>query len=429
MKRFLFFILCVTITGMGCEDEMLVRLECSPGEARDCDESGAVVADNLSSLVRNGICSYGIQRCSFNGWGECIGAQGPEAEVCDGLDNDCNGQVDDDYPEKNQLCGMQEEVNYGVGICTPGVWQCEEGYLRCEGHVGPVGEVCDSIDNDCNGVVDDQLPNSTMEVCYDAAQETILVGECKPGIRYCVDGSMQSECVGQVLPAAELCDGKDNDCDGETDEGFDTSNVDVVFVIDVSGSFRAEIERTIYGIAPLLEDDLTRNFRFGLVVIGHQRDSGVDYMNGTMRLITDLVPRDEFLEHLHEAKRIAEGSTSGQEPSWDAIAWVARNDFGLTYRQDSNKVIILMTDETGQSFDSPPTNEVDVAQLIETSPFIVHVYNERAYLWSFDTITRVEDNFHALEDHPTTEVVFESLRRIFLNICIRLLHLSNSSDY
>ena len=192
----------------------------------------------------------------------------------------------------------------------------------------------------------------------------------------------------------------------------------VVFVIDVSGSFRAEIERTIYGIAPLLEDEITRNFRFGLVVIGHKREPGIDYMNGTMRVVTDLVDRDEFLEHLHEAKRIAEGSTSGQEPSWDAIAWVARNDFGFTYRQDSNKVIILMTDETGQSFEVPPTSEADVAQIIEASPFIVHVYNERAFLWAFDTITRVEANFHALEDHPTTEVVFESLRRIFLNICI-----------
>jgi hypothetical protein len=90
----------------------------------------------------------------------------------------------------------------------------------------------------------------------------------------------------------------------------------------------------------------------------------------------------------------------------------------LTFRQESNKVIILMTDETGQSYDSPLINEQGVAHILQTSPFIVHVYNHRAYQYSFDEITRVQDNFHALEDHPTTEVVFESLRRIFLNICI-----------
>ena len=96
MKRFAFLALCMTMTGMSCEEETLVALECSPGEVRPCDENGEVAADNLSSLVRNGICSYGQQHCSFDGWGECIGAQGPEAEVCDGLDNDCNCQVDDD---------------------------------------------------------------------------------------------------------------------------------------------------------------------------------------------------------------------------------------------------------------------------------------------------------------------------------------------
>lgn len=416
MKRFAFFVLCMVMTGMSCDDTVLTRLECSPGDVRPCDENGIVV-ENLSSLVRNGICSYGQQHCTFDGWGECIGTQGPEAEVCDGVDNDCNGQVDDDFPEKNQLCGMQDSVNYGVGICTPGVWQCEEGYLRCDGHIGPTDEICDSIDNDCNGVIDDQLPNATMEVCYDAAQETILVGECKPGVRYCVDGQMESDCIGQVLPAPELCDGKDNDCDGEIDEGFDTSHVDVVFVIDVSGSFRGEIERTIYGIAPLLEDELTQDFRFGLVVIGHRREPGADYINGTMRVITDMVPRELFLDYLHEALRISEDVTGGQEPSWDAIAWLARNDFNLSFREDANKVIILMTDEAGQSFESPPTNETEVGLLIENSPFIVHVYNERQYTWTTDAITRVEDNFHALEDLPTTEGVFQSLRRIFLNIC------------
>ena len=418
MRRLIFALLPLVILGMSCEDEVLTRLDCSPGEVRDCDENGNTLDPNLSSLVRNGICSYGKQHCTFDGWQPCLGAQGPEEEVCDGRDNDCDGNVDDVFPEKNQLCGMEDDINYGVGICKPGVWLCVNGYLRCDGHVGPNSEICDSIDNDCNGVVDDQLPNATMEVCYDGPQETILVGECKPGIRYCVDGSMQSECVGEVLPTGELCDGKDNDCDGEIDEGFDTSNVDVVFVIDVSGSFRAEIERTIYGIAPLLEDDLTRNFRFGLIVIGHQIDQEVDYLRGTMRVVTDLVPRDEFLQFLVAAHEIASGSTSGQEPSWDSIAWVAQNHFGLTFRQESNKVIILMTDETGQSYDSPLINEQGVAHILQTSPFIVHVYNHRAYQYSFDEITRVQDNFHALEDHPTTEVVFESLRRIFLNICI-----------
>jgi len=343
---------------------------------------------------------------------------GPTGEVCDGLDNDCDGQIDESFPEAAQLCGMQDNIEYGVGICSPGVWMCTDGYLGCDGHIGPAPEICDSIDNDCNGIVDDQLPNTTMEVCYDGPQETILVGECKPGIRYCVDGSMASECVGQVLPSGELCDGKDNNCNGEIDEGFDTASVDLVFIVDVSGSFSDEIERTIYGIAPLLEDDITLNFRFGLVVIGSRTQPGEQYFDGAMKVVTDFVPRDEFLQYLERALIMAQTLSGGREPSWDAIRYIVENTFGLSFREDSNKVIILMTDEAGQTHDpNQRVPESGVAAIVAASPFIVHVYSENAYYGSFDDIFRNRNNFHALENHPTTNEVFESLRRIFLNIC------------
>ena len=47
------------------------------------------------------------------------------------------------------------------------------------------------------------------------------MGECKSGLRTCLgDGTLGTECVGQVQPILELCDGKDNDCDGDVDEGL-----------------------------------------------------------------------------------------------------------------------------------------------------------------------------------------------------------------
>jgi hypothetical protein len=418
MKKTLLILTCMLFLSSGCDEDELVRLDCSPGATRLCDENGDVVSDNLSSYHRDGLCTYGKQYCTYQGWGACEGAMGPTGEVCDGLDNDCDGQIDESFPEAAQLCGMQDNIEYGVGICSPGVWMCTDGYLSCDGHVGPGAEVCDSVDNDCNGIVDDQLPNATMEVCYDGPQATILVGECKPGIRYCVDGSMESECVGQVLPSGELCDGKDNNCNGEIDEGFDTASVDLVFIVDVSGSFSDEIERTIYGIAPLLEDDITLNFRFSLVVIGSRTQQGEPYFDGAMQVVTDFVPRDEFLQYLESALIMARTLSGGREPSWDAIRYIVENTFELSFREDSNKVIILMTDETGQTHDpNQRVPELGVAAIVANSPFIVHVYAESGHYGSFDDIFRNRNNFHALENHPTTNEVFESLRRIFLNIC------------
>lgn len=65
---------------------------CSPGETRPCAPSGL-------QLPVQGRCEPGIQTCSDNQvWGSCVGGKGPQAETCNGKDDDCNGWVDDiDY--------------------------------------------------------------------------------------------------------------------------------------------------------------------------------------------------------------------------------------------------------------------------------------------------------------------------------------------
>jgi len=58
----------------------------------------------------------------------------------------------------------------------------------------------------------------TSEICYEGDPGTVGLGDCQLGLRYC-QGGFWSGCVGQVVPGPEECDGKDNDCDGSTDEG------------------------------------------------------------------------------------------------------------------------------------------------------------------------------------------------------------------
>jgi len=118
----------------------------------------------------------------------------PGAEICNGLDDDGDGSIDEDQPD--QSCGM--------GSCAVTQPTCVQGEsVPCTPAL-PGAEICNGLDDDCNGTVDD----GPGQPCSTA---------CGPGVLACVGGVEQACDAPPVL--AESCNLDDDDCDGSTDEG------------------------------------------------------------------------------------------------------------------------------------------------------------------------------------------------------------------
>jgi hypothetical protein len=171
------------------------------------------------------------------------------SEVCNGLDDDCDGQVDEDFPQVGKPCD-----NGLLGVCKgTGTYGCKADGTGVQCNItnpgqSPTAEVCNGLDDDCDGKVDEGLTNCTCnpspEICNGSDDDcnglvddgvgpqgcaiTNSFGSC-PGTAPCAGtpGCLTSPagCYGACnaqTPAAEICDGKDNNCDGVCD-GFNAA--------------------------------------------------------------------------------------------------------------------------------------------------------------------------------------------------------------
>ncbi|MBU1538037.1 lamin tail domain-containing protein, partial [Myxococcota bacterium] len=146
---------------------------------------------------------------------DAVAAINPAAtEICDGIDNNCTAGVDEGFNIGN-VCGSS------VGECSTGTLQCNALHTasECVGNVGPTAELCDGLDNNCDGAIDEDFPT------LGASCGTSNVGACQYGTNICNTTQDGVECSGNIEPAAiDICNNIDDDCDGVVDAGICQAN-------------------------------------------------------------------------------------------------------------------------------------------------------------------------------------------------------------
>jgi hypothetical protein len=251
---------------------------CQPSATREC-YTGPANSDGV------GVCRKGAQTCSTLGaWGSCSNQILPTGEVCDGLDNNCDGLLDDGADGRlgsvclnNNDCGtahvdctaIQNDASKNIDTVACIASQCKllacdigfedannnlqdgcekvlpkgctdfdrDGYkvpfggetqcgpTDCDDRNGKLNpgraELCDGIDNNCDGKVDADAFNAPV-----AETKSCGVGICSGGTqtRECTDATFGewSACEGTAQqPTTELCNKLDDNCDGVVDDPFD----------------------------------------------------------------------------------------------------------------------------------------------------------------------------------------------------------------
>ncbi len=159
----------------------------NPGSSPGCVAEGPAIC----------VCHPGSMTCPANGpgmFGPCTGEVGPSVEICNGLDDDCDGTVDEGTG------GANCSTNCGIGTTA-----CVNGVITCNAMTAPNDDTCNGIDDDCDGLIDEDY----------VSPGACGAGSVCNGMERCINGTQT--CVGDPI-GTEICNCLDDDCDNTVDE-------------------------------------------------------------------------------------------------------------------------------------------------------------------------------------------------------------------
>ena len=254
-------------------DAAMVDDDCDGMRNEMCSCTGA---ETRACMTAVGACAAGTEMCSGGTFGSCSIA--PQTESCNGIDDDCDGSTDEGglliecYDDTDNdgyaASGAPASMLCPVGG-RPSVGGCPTGYtnrrpegalLDCAGtdsSRNPAAvEICDAVDQDCDGAVDEGRPTVTRYIDRDGdgfAGEPVARCEGDPNSQS-NDEDCDEDSTSTYLGAPEACNRVDNDCsDGggvDVDEDFDDDGHAPIGAACTGGLARDDCDDTIATINP-----------------------------------------------------------------------------------------------------------------------------------------------------------------------------------
>ena len=367
MKNLLLAALLALAGCNGC-DAVLVPF-CAEGRACWPADGGYVLDSEIPNEAHVGACFVGNVVC-YGDTGECEGFVLPEDEVCDGQDNDCDGSIDTGL---GMTFGTQDPENTCdlCGRCAYAWLDCDEGVWLCKPVAEPIEEVCNGIDDDCDCEVDEGI-DTLFFYPEEEYPNTVGIGECRPGLLRCFNG--QNLLIPSTVPIDEVCDGIDNDCDFFIDEDFLEEPQSFLIALDISGSM---------GPVTAVLRDVICDF-----AIGAQNDS-------LFAVVTfgDADPTPTYVNLRQDFADAAETCvTMGLAPTWGSggqeyALEAALVSGGLNWTESVERNVIIFTDEPLQLI--IPESYVETEQVCVDVGFSVSVYTEPSYYGDYSALIGV----------------------------------------
>ena len=427
--------------------------------------------------------------CYEGNWISCTAP--PELdEICDGLDNNCDGQIDENL---DCVCTIQD-----IGVlfpCQDDPLICGQGYKTCQCldpdcinlamtecyalcYWAPSGdpnavcdplvgmelnqEKCNNFDDNCNQEIDEDLYSP----CYTGAEGTLMVGICIPGEMTCEKGtwgSYENEdptevsqfipfyCAGEITPQTEICNGLDDDCDGIADWGEEMKETDVLFIVDWSGSMGDEMNAVMISLNQFAqnfsdEDVIKWAFMRGPVaVLPSTYDERLelvqnltgfsDYLVSLAGMDTSMQSMSTAYEMLLDAIYISVHNITATLPQpisnfqWSGVSGtngigtsVIESDpplqnFDISWRAGADRIIIVFSDETPQSYLTPKLSVEEVKTAVSGTPQLkLYTFSRSSGSTQWENIANAGNgSWYKLTNNPTE--MYASLMEILDEIC------------